>query len=203
MAFSKLDICNMALAQVPARPIASFDEHSTEAQECRRAYQPAKSALLASNVRGWQFAIEIVAPPPTANKLAHMWLHAFGLDADKELVDVSDSRPPDYHPMVGLAVSDVPYQVMGDVLHTNIPTPLVSYRSMDVTEDRFSHAFADALAFEVAQRLVMPITKDRMRHRDLLLLAGERRAHAVADDWNRRGLNTYGNFVPALFATRA
>src|SRR5882757_1285382 len=76
-----ITICNLALGELRAPPIADIGEDSIEARECARYYPHCLKLLLERF--DWSFASRIAPLAAlTGNPRASEWLYAYGLPAD-------------------------------------------------------------------------------------------------------------------------
>lgn len=211
MASSRLDIVNGALAEVPAELVATVDENSLQGRWTRQAYPKAKEFLLAMPIRGWSFARGREALAAVTNDRDTQWGYAYQIPAGKVPVRLFPSQSGTaYVPVVGQALSPVgslsdtalPFEIAGSVLYTNVADALMDYRLIDVSEAAFSPLFVRALELEVAARIVLPITKDRLRKRELEAQAKDARDRAMADDLNREP-QRYAEYVPDSILARS
>src|SRR5688500_2067500 len=79
---SRIDICNQAIAELPAEFIQSIDENSLRARECRRFYPQIISEML-DGTHDWSFANRRVSLAALGtNDREAEWLYAYALPAD-------------------------------------------------------------------------------------------------------------------------
>lgn len=200
MALDKIGICNEALAEVPADPIADFDEESLEAEWAGRRYGPALAFLLEQH--DWKFPITRGALAAIDNDRPGEWAYAYALPSNcaSELRLFPAYQNPSlaqlpllagqrlaptyayYFPVDILAYS---YLIAGRTVYTNVQEAVLEYVRDDPSEATFSAMFTRALSLELASRLVMPIKKDPKRQGDLIKMAEVARDRAIADSRNR------------------
>lgn len=209
MALSRLDIKNMAAAELPAQRIDAEDEGSLEAEALEAAYGPALAELLQDHE--YDFAITRATLATVANGRGHEWQYAYALPGDLSVplrllpyraTDTAGASPG--YAAYGAArgfENGVPYRISGGVLYANQEAAVLEYSSNAPAESTFSPKFARALALEIASRAVMPIKKDGRRQRELIAMAEVARERAKAEDMNRdrEGLR---DFVPEVQLAR-
>lgn len=184
----QISICNQALAEIVAEPIESLNEQSLGARECGRYYDQALRAILETHP--WGFATRRAILPATINSRPVEWLASFALPTDiaKPLKVMSLAQ------VAGSGVSwwlddsilGVPYIIEGAILYCQVADAVLAYTTTDVNASAFSAKFVDALAFELASRIVMPIKKSREMKGDLIKQAENAKQRAMADDMNRQ-----------------
>ena len=215
-----LATCNLALAQVPNAPIASIDENSQGAVECKRAYPQVLGELL--EMYPWRFARKRQSLAIVTNDRPMEWQTAFAMPSDiAQVVSIQ----PDYGVTPagtltllagqrlavtvfdGVVPTIVPllpvdgYMIAAGVLYANMLSAVLEYTSTAVDSGRFPAGFRNALAMGIAARVVMPITKSRERQGDLLKAARTAWEHAVTDDANQAPARAL-DFVPRDTAAR-
>jgi hypothetical protein len=184
---SQLDICNHALAELPSASIASLDEKSAEAMACARAYPQALQALL--EFHPWSFANKRISLAAVTNDRASEWRFAYAMPTDcamplRIVPDPSvDACGPwrDWDQGLGSA-----YDLEGSTLYSWVENATLDYVSRDLAEARMTSMFADALALELASRIVMAIKKSRELKGDLIKQAEVAKQRAEAADMNRQ-----------------
>lgn len=207
MASSRLAICNNALGELPASAIATIDENSLQGRETRRAYPAAKEWLLEQH--RWSFAKGRVALAAVTNDRDTEWAYAYALPAGHVPLAVVPVPETAYspRPLYATTVLDTatdkpaPYLLVGSTIYTNVPDAYLDYYATDVSEALFTAGFVRALELELAHRVVLPITKDRARWRELKADAQTERERAIAADKNREP-QTYGDYIPDTLLAR-
>lgn len=200
MALDKIGICNQALAEVPADPIADFDEESREAEWCARQYAPALSFLLEQH--DWKFPVVRAPLAAIDNDRPGEWTYAYAVPEDcaAELrlfpafqSGILASLPllagqrlaPTYAYYFPANVMAYSYLLAGRTLYTNVQEAVLEYINESPSEAVFPAMFTRALSLELAARLVMPILGKRERQADLVKMAELARDRAIADSRNR------------------
>jgi hypothetical protein len=182
-----ITICNLALGELRAPPIADIGEASIEAAECARYYPQCLKLLLERH--DWSFATRIATLAElTVNPRASEWLHAYALPADlataKRLVPpVEGWRWP-----VALPVAAVlaPFIIEAGVLYSQVAGAILEYSSNALDEAAMPGMFMDALAYALAARLAVPLRDSRDAKGQLLQQSEVAMQRAIADDRNRQ-----------------
>ena len=202
MPFSRLQIWNMALGELPAQRVETVDEKSNEADNAREAYPNALELLLEDH--DYDFATVRVALASVPNDRVAEWRFAYQLPADMARPRLllpygsADAPAPAAYSWIGRArgfEASTPFRISGDRLYCNIEGATLEYVTNSPSEQRFGGLFARALALELASRIVMPIKKDAKRQAELIRLAEIARERCKAADMNRDA-ETTRDFVP-------
>ncbi len=77
---SKIDICNMALAQLGQEPIASLDQDDERARRCRLFYEPVKQEVLRTH--HWAFARGVADLALLDTDFDARWPYVYAYPAD-------------------------------------------------------------------------------------------------------------------------
>jgi hypothetical protein len=210
-----LDIWNQAVAQIAAAPIADPDENSLEARECRRAW-PQVVAKMLEGPHEWSFSITRETLATVTNDRPDEWGFAYQLPANA----ASPIRVlPDFG---GLGIT-VPVPLLGDpyaerwssaianfasgyildgaTIYTNEPNATLEFIANDLSNLRVSSLCNEALALELAAKIVVPVKKDSAREKDLMQQAEVAWQRAIADDENRQPTST-PDYIPETIAAR-
>jgi hypothetical protein len=180
---SKVDICNMALANVGHdAQIAELTDASRAAEQCRLHYDAALRSVLVAN--DWGFARKTAELSQRAPDAPDRWQYRYAIPGDCVAPRLLDD---------GLRVRQrehvVPFEVEGaDILADLVPASLV-YTSLANVPGLYPQHFVDALAWELASRLAMPLTKNPkikesvrgMAHFELLAAIGQDRMLGIVD----------------------
>lgn len=198
MAYTILSICNLALGEVPHKSIASLAEHSLAAAKCTEHYPQARDELL--EVHGWEFLARRQPLAAVDNDRRSEWAFAYALPSDlaypRRILAPEDGAAAAAFGTVGQRPAPVrapwqgdpgliPYAIAGSVLFTDQPHAVLDYSRAEISEARFTPAFARALALDLAARLVLPLIKSRARQSDLIRAAEVQKQRAIALDANR------------------
>jgi hypothetical protein len=159
---SKVEICNKALALLSANLIMAFDpDESVEAALCVTNYDSARRYCLEK--RAWTFATKrttLSAPLAAAPDWGYSYQHIKPADCLRTLI-VSDFA--DYKD----GGSPMDYRLEGNTIVSNSSTLYLKYIFNEITEDRFSSTFVEAMALYLAYLMAMPLTESRSAKKDL------------------------------------
>jgi hypothetical protein len=216
-AASRIDICNQAIAELPAKAIQSVDENSLEARECRRFYPQVIREML-EGPHDWSFQNRRVMLAQLAtNGRTHEWAYAYALPADmgtpiRVLPDFDSLGLGIPVPLPGdpymetwatqLGTIEVPYIVENGVIYTNAATATLEYGVNDIEEVVIGPLVERAIVAELASRLAVPVKKDRKLKGELIQEAEVAWARAMADDLNRQP-QSYPDYVSEVMAARS
>jgi len=153
MAYSKIDIANLALASLGAAPIKSFDENNKRSRMSQHFYRFTRDFLL--NRFDWAFARKI-------KKLEELEESSYDFDVPlgyKVYQLPSDCLAPrDILPFG----SRQKWHVLGDKLITNfLPEIYLQYTKKEIDVALFSEAFVNMLQLGMAVRMAPAITQDK------------------------------------------
>lgn len=159
MPSSLVDLCATALLKIGARPIASLDEATSEAECARRLYPVVRDALL--TVHPWSFTLaqaELTAEaaPPLAD-----FAHAFAL-------------PPDHLRTISVGTGGrgrgLVYRVQGMLILTDAESITLTYQRR-APEEEFPAFFVQLLVTRLAAEFCVPLTEGTSRALELHRLA--------------------------------
>ena len=189
MPYSKTQIFNLALAEVPAEAVVSDTENSAQAKACRRFYD----ACLSETVDrfAWRFATKQAILEEITNDREDEWAYAYTVPSDcaKPLgivvpkvqleypADLGDVYPTDL-----LNGRPIPYDLQGATLYTNEYQATLRYIRNDVVCAELPPLAAKALYLELAGRVAGYLTQRDDRKASLLGLAREAREEAQVAD---------------------
>jgi hypothetical protein len=184
-----ITVCNLALGELRAPPIADIDEATTEAAECRRYYGHCLKLLLERF--DLSFATRIAALAElTVNPRASEWAHAYMLPATlataQRLVPPIGGWPGSAGTMPAEPMLARPFIIEDGVLFSQMPGAILEYTMCDVSEADMTALFSDALAYALAARLAVPLRDSRETKGQLLQQAEIAAQRAMADDINRQ-----------------
>ena len=174
-----ISVCNLALGELRAPPIADIGEESTEAAECGRYYPQCLKLLLERYE--WSFATKVATLAALAtNERDNEWGYAYATPDDL-------ATPKRIVPDTGGSLHTLHgYIVEGGILYTDVSDAVLEYSSDDVSEAVMPSLFIDALAYSLASRLAVPIRDSRELKGELLKQAEIAAQRAIADDMNRQ-----------------
>ena len=183
MAFTDIELCTRALVKLGARPITSFSDGSSESEISSLLYAPARDGLLSSYA--WSFATVQVALTPTLPTPVADYAYAYDLPNDVlRILSVGDNG----------AGAGVPYRAVGDVLHTNAASIILTYIAR-VNETAFPPYFNTALMARLSAELCLPLTENTSRADLLARLADQEFARARQIDAQQDTPNAIKDFT--------
>jgi hypothetical protein len=197
---ARIDICNQAVALLPAAQMADLDEVSLEARECRRFY-PQVIAEMLEGPHDWSFQNRRVALATVTNDRTAEWAYAYALPADMaapiRLVPNFDALGLDIPiPLPGEPYAEIwasfatlyeaPYRIENGILYTNIENASLEYGIKDITEAVLPSMVVKAIVADLASRLAMPVKKDKELRQSLSQEAELYWQRAMAEDQNRQ-----------------
>lgn len=192
-------IGNEALALLPSDPIQDFDEIGIEAREVRRFYKTVVATLLERhhfNLATKRQALAVLG----TNDRSVEWLYAYQKPNDMAY-PVSLLTPDNAAAVTGWFRQDDYYylpsgmrmmQQAGNTLYANTEAAALEYTSYAITEADFTARFKELAVLWLAAKICHPITKDKVRARELAAEAEFQTQRTIASDLNRNG-QTYGN----------
>ena len=198
MPYSDTEICNLALAELPDKPIASLDENSLQARECKRVYQQAIDELF--ELHPWSFGTKRLALAQIANDRVGEWSYAYavpsGISMIRKVVSVPSSGVGSFVPLVGQVMAPArptltdrapatPFVLAGSTIYSDVPGAVVEFIPPGA-EATFSALFVKALYFDIASRICVPLTKAAEKKRELIGQAELWKGRAMAADLNRQ-----------------
>lgn len=189
---SLIDICNAALAEIAAGPIASMTEGSIESREANRFY-PLVLAELALWT-DWSWAIDRAVLVEATNDRPAEWLHAYTLPGDCvhplsiRQVEAAATALPLGGPFPFPVQDALPLAFLneGGLLYTNVPSATLVYVSRIADPTTLPPLVRRAFELELAARIAIPIRKDAALAQRLGSAAEMARARAIAADFNQR-----------------
>ena len=179
---SKVSICNLALANIAASGIQDINEATAEARACRLFYDQVLGSLL--EAYPWRFAQRTVAMAEVTNTKPLKWRKAFRRPSDcRKVLMVTDEAMADYIP--GLPMG-IPYAIEGDTIHCDLDVAYLVYTAAQTDPTKFTALFVEALAWQLAVRLSMPLTRDPKVRADAYQLAERMTTAAAVADANEQ-----------------
>jgi hypothetical protein len=213
---SQLSISNLALAHLPAAPIAAVSENSLEARECRRFYPEVMADMLAGP-HDWSFGDQrVLLAQLGANDRDQEWLYAYALPSNlgspiRVIPDLAGAGfavpvplPGDPYAetwMTDGVFIETPYIIEGSTLYSNVQNASLEFTINDVAGVNISQLAIRAVSLDLASRIVVPIKKDSDRETRLIQAAEAAWQRAIADDRNRQP-ETQGGYISEQLAAR-
>lgn len=195
MTLSAVEICNLALANVPAKRIVSMNDTTVAAEACLREFSQAVEELM--EMGEWGFAVKRAPLVPVVNTRDRPWTNQYVAPNDMAF-------PIRVLPEAGSEVSlmknrSLPFDFDGGEFWTFEEGAQIEYITNNPAFSKMTAMFRRGLATVLASRIVMDITKDPARKRELLQEAEVWRDRALARNLNSNAQQqTYGeNFIPS------
>jgi hypothetical protein len=218
--YSDTIICNLALADVPDKPIASLQEVSLQARECLRQYAQCCGEML--EMRPWTFALARVTLAQVTNDRKLEWCFAYQTPNDCAFIGkVFQNYDAEAASTQSIIPGTVPARQIGSienwrdhspqrtfelgdngVLYTDCPFAAMEYTRNAVSESVMRPQFVRALAALIASRIAMPLTKDMSRRNALTQIAEQLGQLAASNDRNRER-ETWGDYTSSWTLARA
>lgn len=175
---SKVDICNLALANIGADYIQSLSEDSREAKECNRFYDLTRRMLLQAS--HWTFASKRQGLAELTNDWEERYGYKYSLPSDMiKLRRVIPAADPLYDR------ASVPYEIKGQSLYCDISPCSVEYTYELDDSTQFPYLFIQALARQLSAQIAMPITRDNTILKNAIDLADMAVRKAIEADANQ------------------
>lgn len=187
---SAVSICNEALAEIAADAIASLEEQSVSARECRRVFDNVVSDLLERS--DWGFLVRRTTASPLSNDRPGEWNYAYSKPSDASKVlrvlPPAETSYPEwgtYSTPMWDAYGPIPFIEVGGRVFANLESAILEYALGTADVSAFPPLFRRAVAMEIGARVAMPLKKDRAIKGDMVQQAEIAFARAVAEDRNR------------------
>lgn len=192
MTFSAVEICNMALSDVPAKRIVSLDDTTVAAEACKREFTQAVEELM--EMGEWGFARRRAILTPLTDTRPG-WAGAFAQPNDMAF-------PIRIVPVEGGATlpgRSLPFDFADGVIWSHSDAVALEYVTKTPAFSKMTAMFRRGLATVLASRIVMDITRDPARKAELMQEAEVWRDRALARNLNANATQqTYGeNFIPS------
>lgn len=193
MSYSKTDLFNLALAEVPAAAVVADTENSPEAKACRRFYAACLSELI--DRYNWRFALKQAVLAEITNTREAEWAFAYQLPSDcaKPLSIVVarlqlsyPAEAGDDYPADLLNGRPIPYDLQGSTLFTNEEGASLRYVRNDIVATDLPPLVAKALYLDLAARVSGFLTQRDERKAALLGLARDALEDARVMDRQRQ-----------------
>lgn len=178
MPYSKTELFNLALAEVPAAAVTSDTESSTEAKACRRFYDACLAELL--DGYNWRWAIKQAVLAEVTNTRTDEWSYAYAVPSDcaRPIAIAVPALTAEYPPGPGesyptdlLNGRPIPFDIQGETLYTNQEEATLRYSRSDVTLEDLPPLAGKALYLDLAARVSGFLTQRDERKAALLQVA--------------------------------
>ncbi|OIN86851.1 MAG: hypothetical protein AUJ12_04375 [Alphaproteobacteria bacterium CG1_02_46_17] len=182
MALSDIGLCSRALVRIGAHPISSFSDGTAASEISGLLYGPVRDYLL--SCYAWSFATGQVALTKLSVDPVADYCAAFQLPNDF-LRAISAG--------VGTRGSGLSYRIIGDQLHCNSDTVLLTYIYRP-EEETFPPYFDMAMMARLASEFCLPLTENVSRSEVLAKLAEQEFARARQIDAQQDSPNRLESF---------
>lgn len=198
MARSLVQICNEAIADLPAHPISSLDDTRKEARECSRHLDGVVSDLIGEH--DWAHVRRRVALAEVTNDREGEWGYAYSFPDEmvspiKLIRNTSGASsvgvivtPVAYWPQVSMGWAEIPFAQADGKLYTNLDEAILEYSTDAVEPSKWPPLFAQAVIRLLAARIYRPILGEKADTREWMVkqdAAAQAARIAIADDLNR------------------
>jgi hypothetical protein len=183
---SVVSICNLALSNLGKDNISSITEQSAEARACNQFYDLTRDLLLQGYP--WRFAGATQSMAEVTNAKPGQWAYAYQRPVDCLKVrwvrpEYSETEQP------ALSLQDelsVPYEIEGETIYCDLSPAFLRFTSRLTDPTKFPPLFVDALAWHLAVRLSMPMTRDPKVRSDAWQVANMMTGQAQMMDANEQ-----------------
>lgn len=188
---SIVSICNLALASIGKDSINALTEPTVEARACNRFFAPARDALLQSYP--WRFAGKTRSLAGIENDRPGEWAYAYDRPVDclavrgiRSALDVTGDASAGgvFSGGASSALGGHAYDAEGGAIYCNLSPAYLNFTQRLTDPTKYSALFVDALAWHLAVRLAMPLTRDPQVRADAFQLASSTQAIAQTADAN-------------------
>lgn len=181
---SVVSICNLALANIAKKDINSLTEASAEARACNRFYEVTRDILL--QAYPWRFAGKTQSLAQLTNDKPGAWAYAYRRPTDclkvrwiRPEYSLTDPCPQSLQDEISN-----PYEIEGEMIYCNLSPAFLRYTFRLTDPTKFPPLFVEALAWHLAVRIAMPLTRDPKIRADAFQLAMAAKGSAEMADAN-------------------
>lgn len=192
---SEVEICNLALSHIGKPAINALSEQGASANECNRHYAQARDKVLTKGGFDWRISRRRVALAQVTNDRTAEWGYAYARPADcLSLRAIKDAN--------GLPErGGYEFEQMGSTIYTRVSPAFAIYSRRVTDTATFSPLLVDAIAWELASRIALPLTKDSGLRNNAIEMARASLIEAQVHDANQDN-NTYTTETPSLIEAR-
>lgn len=182
---SIVSICNLALSNIGKDNISSIDESGPEAKACRQFYDHVRDMLL--QTYPWRWAGKTVSLAEVTNDKPGAWGYAYQRPTD--CLKVRYVRPQYSENDVGIGSPQtdafgIMHEIEGQTIYTDISPAFLRYTYRVTDPTKFPPLFVEALAWHLAVRLAMPLTRDPSVRQQCFQVANGMQSTAQMSDAN-------------------
>lgn len=194
MTLSAVQICNLALDEIPADPLVSLDDNTIAAQICRRQFPQAMGEVMEAGA--WDFGRRRLRLTKIGEADSRFWRYRFQMPNDMAMPLSVNCWHDGWAGEPFPGQSDE-FNFADGTLWALSDDVVLEYITLDPAYSRLSKTFERALALTLASRLAKPIKRDDPAKNRLMQEAEVFRDRALARSMNRNR-NRYGDdFIPS------
>lgn len=178
---SVVSICNLALSNIGKDNIQDLNEPTAEARACKQFYEHVRDTLLQGYP--WKFAARSLSLGEVTNDKAMEWRYAYSRPTDCLKVRSIGPTRKDAINADGTSGA-LPHDVAGGRIYCDVSPAFLNYTRRITDPSVFNPLFVEALAWHLAVRLAMPLTRDPKLRADAFQLAMQTQGAAEMADAN-------------------
>ena len=175
MADSEVAITNMALTMLGADRITSMTESNERANVCNTVFDMTRDEALQEHP--WIFATEIQTLALLSSTNLTAWTYKYQIPASPKYLGTQDLMDTS-----GTIWENVSYEIIGDVLYTELEDARIRYTKQETNPQNFSAKFDTYLATLLASKVAFRITKNLKLADRMLGLAELQKNGAIGSD---------------------
>lgn len=181
---SVIFICNLALSNIGKENIQDLSDPEPAARACNQFYGHVRDTLLQSYP--WRFAGKTEILAEITNTKSNRWLYAFARPTDclKVRRITSELMLDHVADADGGVAGGIPYAIEGQTIYSGISPAYLEYTFRNEDPTQYPPMFIEALAWQLATRLAMPLTRDPAIQQRAFELGRAMQASAAAEDAN-------------------
>lgn len=181
---SIVSICNLALTNLGKENISALSEPTPEARACNQFYSHVLDLLLQSYP--WRFAGKTLSMAEVINDRPGAWGYAYRrpIDCLKIRWMRREYSLVDPSPLSSQDEITTPFDFEGETIYCDLSPAFLRYTQRLTDPSRFSPLFVEAMAWHLAVRLAMPLTRDSKVRADAYQLARVAKNDAAEADAN-------------------
>lgn len=182
---SIVSICNLALSNIGKDNINALTDAGAEARACRQFYDHTRDLLLQSYP--WRWAGKTQSLAEVANDKLGAWGYAYRRPTD--CLKIRYVRPEYSETDIDIEGAKldnfgIMHEVEGETIYTDISPAFLRYTYRIIDPSKFPPLFVEALAWHLAVRLAMPLTRDPAVRKECFSVANGSQASAQTADAN-------------------
>lgn len=179
---SIVSICNMALTNLGKDNISALSEATAEARACNQFFAHVRDTML--EAYPWRFAGKTQSIAQLTNDKPGAWAYAYQRPVDCLKVRWVRAEYSLIDPSSDAEAIANPYDIEGTTIYCNLSPAFLRYTRQITDTTKFSPLFVEALSWQLAVRLAMPLTRDPKVRADAFQLALRTQGAAEVADAN-------------------